>query len=126
MKLVLLKEYRVTPEDKKRIQELDHLFIEGNQNYLNGKKLPESLRVEINNLWDKYQLHYIEYGFSNLIEIESREKFQGTNKIPWIKTYILSWLANMENELTFEKLWKTVTSREAYRVLLNKIYEEEL
>lgn len=126
MKLRLKKEFVVSPEDKKRIRELDEMFISGDMPYLNGKKLPAKIAEEIYSLWNKYKMGGIYYGFNHLLDLEKRDEKSSTRTIKanFAMTYMLNWLAIAEKTLTAKKLFHCLTSRESFRVLYYNIYEE--
>lgn len=127
-KLRLKKEFFLSPEDKKRILELDNLILDGD--YLNGKRLPEKIKAEIDALFDKSPLKSLQQGFNSVLDIELDDLRKdpicrgNSNKRFWVKTYLLSWLVELPETLTLKKCFSLLTCREAKRIIFDKAYEQ--
>jgi len=121
------KEFILSIEDKNRILEIDKIMVD--DGYLNGKALPKKMKLEIDALYKKYISSGLRDGFLSLLDTELQDLKtdpfckNNSNKRFWVKSYILSWLTELGEDLTMQKCFSLLTCRKAKQILYNNAYE---
>lgn len=130
-KYILKEEYKIKPEDKGKAWELESKFFENDHALLHGKRISPKLANEINELyWKYFRNDHVSFRGS-LLEIELEDlKHDGickgnSNKRPWVQSYMIEWLEGLPEVAEIGLFYGSLTSREAYRELLAKAYQEE-
>jgi len=130
--LELKSEYKnFIEQNKAEIAKLESVFFENGHALLRGKKLPLKTKQAINKFWDASPISKIQNGFVThaLLDAELKDlktdSFckKNTNKVYWLKSYILGWLSNLPNTASDEYLIHALSTREANRIMLQNAYE---
>jgi hypothetical protein len=115
---------RITPTKRQLWETLGNTFFENEHVYLEGKRLPDKLRKEISNefitTFGKYwrELYFKEYN-----DLKGDSAYRVSNKEYWIEAYLLSWLADLPNEITEKYLFDNIETRDSLRFMIHNFYE---
>lgn len=125
---VLKDEMKIPETDKKRIAELENMFIKGEMPYLNGKALPKKIKKEISTLYyryiqSKYEILSWGYDFIKMEKCLNPSGRQNTNERYFIMTYILNWAGELPDVLTLDEIFNKLTSRQVYQIIYKNSYE---
>jgi hypothetical protein len=123
---VLKNEMKIPENDKKRIRELNNLFIENDMPYLNGKTLPQKIKNELTDLYLKY-IHRVYENLSwgyDFVKMEKRaEKSKNTNETYFIMSYILSWATDFKDTVNIDDIFRALSTREIFVIMFKNAYE---
>ena len=130
--LTLKSEYKnFIEQNKTEIAKLESVFFENDHELLRGKKLPLKTKQTIDQYWFNSPISKIQNGFVThaLLDAELKDlKTDGfckknTNKVYWVKSYMLGWLSSLPVTASDEYLFHGLSTREANRIMLQNAYE---
>lgn len=124
---VLKNEMKIPENDKKRIRELNNLFIENDMPYLNGKTLPQKIKNELTKLYYKY-IHTVYENLSwgyDFIKMEKRISPKGNRKNEnyFIMSYILEWATDFKDTVNIDDIFRALSTREVFIIMFKNAYE---
>lgn len=131
----LKNEYIVTEAFKKEIRILENIFFEDEHKFLSGTRLPKKIKDNIDKLWWSLPCSKIQHGFKTYAmvehELEDLKKDpicgKNSNKIPWIKIYMMSWLCYLPLIASIDFLYAQLTcARTSHNLLITNAYQRKV
>lgn len=124
---ILKNEMKIPENDKKRIKELNNLFIMEDMPYLNGKTLSQKIKNELTKLYYKY-IHTVYENLSwgyDFIKMEKRTSPKGSrkNETYFIMSYILEWAKDMKDTVNIDDVFCALSTREVFVIMFRNAYE---
>ena len=129
---ILKDEYKATPALQKEVREILDVFYIDEHKFLGGLGLPPSIKKQIDNLWQSLPISKISHQFKvyALVEYElenlKRDPICGrnSNKIWWIKAYLMDWFCNLPEVCTTEIVFAQLMTGKARRLMILEAYEK--
>lgn len=126
------KKIKFDEAEAKRIRELSDLFTDEKTGWLDiprAKKIPESIRKEVDDRFRKYarllELKEWHSGFAVVLkEMKGWPRQREADRL-YAKAYMVRWMVDFPDTLTADWLFRSLTSREAALDIISKLYEKK-